>query len=101
MLGPARHIETSRGTVECHELGRGRPVLFVHGLMVHGGLWRKVVPTLAEGYRCLVPTLPLGSHRLPMHPHADLSPPGIADLLADIVDALHAHDAVVVGNDTG
>ncbi len=100
-LGPARRLDLAAGPVEVHEVGNGRPLLFVHGLMVHAAFWRKVVPALAEHYRCVVPTLPLGSHRLPMHPDADLSPPGIADLLGELVDALHLHDAVVVGNDTG
>ncbi len=100
-LGPAQRVELSAGTVEHHECGRGRPVLFVRGLMVHAALWRTVVPALADRYRCIVPTLPLGSHRLPMGAQADLSPTGIADLLAELLDTLHLRDAVVVGNDTG
>jgi pimeloyl-ACP methyl ester carboxylesterase len=100
-LGPARRLDLAAGPVEVHEVGDGRPLLLVHGLMVHAAFWRKVVPVLAEHYRCLVPTLPLGAHRLPMNTDADLSPPGLGDLLADLLDALQVHDTVVVGSDTG
>jgi pimeloyl-ACP methyl ester carboxylesterase len=100
-LGPARRLDLTIGPVEVHEVGHGRPLLFVHGLMVHAAFWRKVVPSLAEHYRCLVPTLPLGAHRLPMNTDADLSPPAIAELLAELLTDLELHDTVVVGNDTG
>ncbi len=100
-LGPARRLDLAPGPIEVHDVGSGRPLLFVHGLMVHAAFWRKVVPSLAEHYRCLVPTLPLGAHRLPMNPGADLSPPALADLLAELVNVLGLHDTVVVGNDAG
>ncbi len=100
-LGPARRLDLTAGPVEVHEVGNGPPLLFVHGLMVHAAFWRKVVPSLAEHYRCLVPTLPLGAHRLPMNTGADLSPPALAELLAELLDVLELHDPVVVGNDTG
>ena len=41
--------------------GDGPPVLFLHGAFVDGSLWDPVVDLL-PGRRCLVPTLPLGSH---------------------------------------
>jgi pimeloyl-ACP methyl ester carboxylesterase len=100
-LGKARQVQLPGGPVEYHDLGHGRPVLFVHGLVNTAALWRLVAPALADRYRCVVPTLPLGAHRLPMHPRADLSPTGIADLLADLLEELDLHDTVVVGNDTG
>ena len=36
-----------------------------------------------------------------MRPGADLSPPGLARLVADFIDALGLDDVVLVGNDTG
>ena len=41
--------------------GDGPPVLFLHGALVDGTLWDPVVELLPD-HRCLVPTLPLGSH---------------------------------------
>ena len=33
----------------------GRPLVFVHGLLVDGLLWRKVTPLLEGEFRCIVP----------------------------------------------
>jgi pimeloyl-ACP methyl ester carboxylesterase len=45
--------------------------------------------------------LPLGAHREPMRAGADLSPRGVAALVAGVMDALDLRDVVLVGNDTG
>ena len=36
----------SQGTIRYREDGTGEPLLFVHGVVVNGELWRKVVPRL-------------------------------------------------------
>ena len=89
------------GALEYEETGRGRPVVLLHGLVLHAGFWRKVVPLLADELRCIAPTLPLGGHSRPMPADADLSPPGLAGLVADLLEQLDLHDVVLVGNDTG
>ncbi|WP_336083326.1 alpha/beta fold hydrolase [Nocardia sp. SSK8] len=100
-LGPAREIALSAGRIRYHDTGTGSPVVFVHGLLVNADLWRKVVPGLAAaGHRCLAPDWPLGSHSIPM-PAADLTPTGLADLIAEFLDALDLTDVTVVANDTG
>ena len=101
-LGVPAAVELPQGTVRYFERGAGRPVVFVHGLLVNAELWRKVVPAVAEaGFRCIAPDLPLGAHELPLRPDADLSPPGVADLIADFLDALDLRDVLLVANDTG
>ena len=94
-------ITLEQGTVHYRELGEGEPLVFVHGLLVDGRLWRDVVPPLAEHYRCIVPDWPLGSHRTAMNAGADRSPRGIANLIADFLDALELSDVTIVANDTG
>jgi pimeloyl-ACP methyl ester carboxylesterase len=89
------------GTVRYREAGEGRPLLFVHGALVDGHLWNPVAERLASRYRCLVPDLPMGSHRLPMDEGADLSPPGQARIVSQLVSALGADGAILVGNDSG
>jgi pimeloyl-ACP methyl ester carboxylesterase len=91
----------SQGTIEYRESGDGPPIVFAHGLLVDGRLWRKVTPLLDQDFRCIVPDLPLGSHRIPMSADADLSPPGLARLIADFLEALDLEDVVLVANDTG
>jgi pimeloyl-ACP methyl ester carboxylesterase len=100
-LGEVHEVELPAGRIRYREVGAGRPVVFVHGLLVNGDLWRKVVPTIAgAGYRCITPDWPLGSHEIAL-PDADLSPPGIADLIASFLTTLGLEGATLVGNDTG
>jgi pimeloyl-ACP methyl ester carboxylesterase len=55
----------------------------------------------ADGHRAFVPDWPMGSHVIPMNRDADLSPPGQAKLVADLIEALGLERATIVGNDTG
>ena len=94
-------VELPQGQIAYADSGEGEPTVFVHGLLVDGRLWRKVVPLLETSRRCLVPDLPLGSHLTPMRPDADLTPPGLARLLADYLEALDLREVTLVANDTG
>ena len=60
-----------------------------------------MTPLLEDRFRCIVPDLPLGSHREPMSPDADLSPPGLARIVAGFMEALDLEDVTLVANDTG
>jgi pimeloyl-ACP methyl ester carboxylesterase len=95
-------IELSAGTIDYTDTGGDGPVLvLLHGLMMDASLWDGVIADLSPGHRCLAPTLPLGAHRHPMRPDADLSLPGIARLVAEFCDRLDLEDVTLVGNDTG
>jgi len=96
-----KEIELPSGTVRYREAGEGEPVVFVHGYLVDGRLWDGVVDRLADRYRCIAPDWPMGSHRVPMHPGADLSPPGFAATVADLLEALDLERVTLVGNDSG
>jgi pimeloyl-ACP methyl ester carboxylesterase len=100
--GVMTEIELSSGTIEYTDTGGDGPVLvLLHGLMMDASLWDGVIAELSSGLRCVAPTLPLGAHRHPMRPDADLSPPGIARLVAEFMDRLDLGDVTLVGNDTG
>ena len=94
-------VQLPAGPVSYREGGTGDPILFVHGLLVNGSLWDGPAAALADGFRCIVPDWPMGSHTLPMNPEADLSPPGQAEVIASFLDALGIERATIVGNDTG
>src|SRR3954468_10432041 len=101
-LGAPHSIDLPAGTINYRERGSGRPVVFVHGFLVNGDLWRKVVPAVADaGYRCITPDWPLGSHGSPMRDSQDLKPPHLAAIVASFLDALSLDDVVLVANDTG
>jgi pimeloyl-ACP methyl ester carboxylesterase len=94
-------VKLPQGNIHYREYGEGPPIVFVHGLLVDGRLWRKVTPLLEDNFRCIVPELPLGSHPEPMNPDADLSPPALARIVAGFLDALDLEDVTLVANDTG
>jgi len=78
------------------------PVLFVHGILVDGQLWRDVAEELGRrGFRCIVPTWPLGSHTIPVKDATALSLPGVAEIINDAIVALDLSDVTLVGSDTG
>jgi pimeloyl-ACP methyl ester carboxylesterase len=90
-----------QGMVRYRELGAGEPIVLVHGLLVNSLLWAELADLLAKDFRVIAPDLPLGSHTQPLNPGADLSPPGLAKLIADFLEALDLRDVTLVGNDTG
>ena len=94
-------VDLDAGRIRYRDSGSGPALVFAHGLLVDGNLWRKVTPLLQGDFRCVVPDLPLGSHREAMRADADLTPPGVAKILADFMAALELDDVTLVGNDTG
>jgi pimeloyl-ACP methyl ester carboxylesterase len=94
-------IQLSQGTIHYRDEGAGPVIVLIHGVLVDGSVWSRVVPQLASDARCIVPDLPLGSHRTPMREGADLSPPGVATLIAELLERLDVDDVTLVGNDTG
>ncbi|GLV59728.1 oxidoreductase [Dictyobacter sp. S3.2.2.5] len=95
-------IELSAGTIEYEDTGGSGPVVvLLHGLLMDGSEWRHVVRELHATYRCIVPTLPVGGHRLPMRADADLSLLGLARLQAEFLEALDLREVTLVGNDLG
>ena len=100
-LGQRRTVEIPAGTIEYRERGEGTPLVFVHGVGVNGDLWRHVVPGLAAEHRCIAPDLPLGAHSHPLREGTDLSLPGLARIVADLLHALELEQATIVANDTG
>lgn len=102
LLGSSHTVHLPSGPLAYHERGAGAPVVFVHGLLSNADLWRNVVPGIVDaGFRSLAPDWPLGSHREPMPPGADLSPPGVARMIAEFLDELDLTDVTIVANDTG
>jgi pimeloyl-ACP methyl ester carboxylesterase len=94
-------IKLSSGTIQYRDEGTGSPVVLIHGVLVNGGVWERLIPELAPYARVIAPDLPLGSHRKPMNAGADLSPPALAGLIAELLQRLELTDVTLVGNDTG
>jgi pimeloyl-ACP methyl ester carboxylesterase len=97
----ARTATTHLGAIEYHDVGQGPVIVFVHLLLADATHWDKMVPLLAERFRCIMPTLPMGAHRLPTNEGSDLSIPGLARAIHQLLEQLGLTDVTLVGNDTG
>jgi pimeloyl-ACP methyl ester carboxylesterase len=98
---PQLEAHLPQGTIRYRELGTGEPIVLVHGLLVNSFLWADVAEQLAKDFRVIAPDLPLGSHTQPLKAGTDLTPPGLAKLIADFMAALDLDGVTLVGNDTG
>jgi pimeloyl-ACP methyl ester carboxylesterase len=96
-----REAELSRGTLEYRDQGEGPAIVLVHGLLVNGRIWDRLVPLLSRRARCIVPELPLGSHSIPLGEGPDVTPTAVAGLVAELLEWLELDDVTLVGNDTG
>ena len=92
-------VELDGVTVRYRARGAGQTIVFVHGVWVGGSLWDDVAEHLA-GFRCILPTWPLGAHRDPA-PGADLSALATAKRIPAFLEALDLTEVTLVGNDTG
>ncbi len=100
--GDEKMIDLSLGRIRYRETGEGRPVVFVHGYLVDGELWREAVPTIsAAGFRCITPDLPLGAHVEPIGRDRQLTPRSVAGAVRELIEKLDLDDVVIVGNDSG
>ena len=92
--------ELAAGTIEYEDTGGDGPtVVMVHGLAMDNRQWRKVVAELRDEFRCVLPVLPMGAHRKPLRPDADLTLPGMVGLLAEFLEALDVRDVTLCFND--
>jgi pimeloyl-ACP methyl ester carboxylesterase len=100
-LDSFQEVSLPEGTVHYSDQGTGPTLVFIHGLLANRLLWSRVIPRLVSHFRCVAPNLPLGAHAVPLHSDADLSPLGVAQLVADFLEALDLHEVTLIGNDTG
>jgi pimeloyl-ACP methyl ester carboxylesterase len=101
LLGDRVRLELNQGPIEAFVRGDGPAVVFTHGWLANANLWRGVVDRLSSSFRCFTLDLPLGAHRVPASPSADLSAEGCGDLISDALDALGLEELTLVGNDSG
>ena len=92
---------THLGTIEYRDIGAGPVIVFLHLVLAEASHWDKMPALLADRFRCIFPTLPMGAHRLPANDKADLTPAGLAQAVAELLDHLDVRDVTLVGNDSG
>jgi pimeloyl-ACP methyl ester carboxylesterase len=93
-------VEVEAGPIEYEDTGGDGPVLvLVPGLVMDHRQWERVVPELCDGFRCISVTLPMGAHRQPMKPSADLSMTGMGRIIAEVLERLDLSEVVLCFND--
>ncbi|REE97768.1 alpha/beta fold hydrolase [Thermomonospora umbrina] len=101
-LGPEAEVRLRQGRIRYRATGPadGPVLVFTHPFLFNGDMWRNVVPALSGRYRCISPDWPMGSHEIPLTRPTDLSPPALARLSADFLEALGLERVTLVGNDS-
>src|SRR5437588_10957762 len=93
-------LELSAGVIDFEDSGgSGSVLVLLGGLVMDSSVWDPLVDELRDEYRCIVPTLPLGSHRRPMKPDADLTLEGYGRMVAELLERLDLRDVTLVQND--
>jgi len=93
-------VKTASGTIAYAEQGRGPVVLFVHGVLLNGHLWRHQLAGLADIRHCIAPDL-LAHGDTEVAKEQDVSVTANARMLRELLDALHIDQVDLVGNDSG
>lgn len=52
-LGALGRVELPAGAIEYRSVAMGPLLVFLHGIVANGDVWRNVVDELAGGYRCI------------------------------------------------
>jgi pimeloyl-ACP methyl ester carboxylesterase len=101
MPSKERRFFADVGGVEIHwvEVGRGRPLVLLHGLTDSHRTWRRVAPALALGSRVLMPDLP--GHGLSGRPDAPYDLAWYAGVMGAWMDALGLDELDLVGHSFG
>lgn len=93
--------DTHLGAIEYRDIGDGPPLVFLHLVLAEASHWDKMPPLLAEKFRCIFPTLPMGAHTIPANEHADLTPDGLARAIHELLASLNLENVTLVGNNSG
>src|SRR5438128_680829 len=82
-------------------IGRGEPLLLVHGTGLSRQVWDPVVGLLSERRELLLVDLPGHGKSPPPPAHIEPTPIGYAQVLAELLDELELETVHVAGNSVG
>lgn len=94
------YIETASGLICYAESGTGPVALFVHGVVMNKYLWRHQLADLSDIRRCIAVDL-LAHGDTEIDSNQDVSVTANANMLRELLDALHIDQVDLIGNDSG
>jgi pimeloyl-ACP methyl ester carboxylesterase len=92
------HTE-DEGTIHLVEMGSGRPVVLLHGVTLQWWVWSATMRLLAPRHRVLA--WDMRGHGRSVAGHDGVTMDAMARDLAQVLEELDLHDAVVVGHSLG
>ncbi len=93
-------VEVGNFKIACHVLGRGEPVLLVHGITTYSFLWKDVVPALTDNFKVITVDL-LGCGESDKPHGGDYSISAQAEIIVKLLDRLGLERTHLVGHDVG
>ncbi len=97
---PKNKVALGNVTVAYTDVGKGAPILFVHGIPTSSYLWRNVIRELRSDCRCIAPDLMgLGDTQTPLDHRYDMG--AQADKIIELADYLGLDTFTLVCHDQG
>lgn len=93
-----RHVQVAGLSVHVAEVGRGAPLVLLHGWPQHWYCWRRLIPLL-PGRRLIMPDL--RGHGWTDAPHGGYEKEQLATDLLDLLDALAPEPVGLIAHDWG
>lgn len=92
-------VEVNGSRIHYTEQGKGKPILFIHGMPSSSYLWRNIIPHLIPYGRCIA--LDLIGHGQSDSPQIEFSVRDHLDYLTKFIEILDLKDILIVGHSWG
>jgi len=87
-------------TIRVRKFGKGKPLVLIHGFIVHGYTWRKLLPRLSEIFTCYVVDLP-GFGDSKYDKNTDFTFTAQSKRLAKLFNKMNLYNYSIIAQDTG
>ncbi len=94
------NFEIDDATIAVRKFGEGKPLILIHGFIVHGYTWRKMIPDLLKHFTCYVLDLP-GFGESGWNKKTDFTFTAQSNRLKKLFIKLNITDFSILAHDTG